>query len=83
MTSLGGDSVATLELGNVVQDAENYLSDYSTVVKDEQATCNLTSSNRKDMLEFMHDRTGNGDKSMVVKCVKSKFVTGLKNLKAY
>ena len=78
VASLGGDFAARLELGNLVHDAENYFFDYSTVVKDEQATCNLASSNHKDVLELMHDRTGHGNKSMLVEYVKSKLVTGLK-----
>ena len=62
-------------MGNLLHDAENYFSDYSLVAKDEQATCNLASSNHKDMLEPMHDRTGHENKSMLVECVKFKLVT--------
>ena len=38
----------------------------------------LASSNHKDMLELMQDQTGHGNKSMLVECVKSKLVAGLK-----
>ena len=63
---------------NLVYDAENYFSGQSTVVKVEQATCNVASLNLKDLLELMHDRTRHGNKRMLVVCVKSKLVTGLK-----
>ena len=66
-------------MGNLVHDArKNYFSDYSLEVKDERATCNLASSNHKDMLELINDRTGHGNKSMLAECVNSKLVTRLK-----
>ena len=78
VASFGRNRAARLGLRNLVRDVDNYFSDYSSLVKDEQATCNLAFSNHKDMLEPMHDRTGHGNKSMPVECAKSKLVTGLK-----
>ena len=78
-SSLRGDNETRPELENLIQDAENYFLNYSTIVNDKQATCNLAPSNHNGMLEIMHDRTVYGNnESMLVECVKSKLVTGLK-----
>ena len=76
--SLRGDNEAKPELGNLVQDTENYNIDYSSIVSDERANGKLASLNHKYMPRLMHERTGHGNKSMLVECVKFRLVTGLK-----
>ena len=56
-----------------------YYGDYSCEFDDcLQGVASLASSNHKDMIGLMHDRTGHAHNNLLVQCEKSLLVTGLK-----